>query len=103
MFSVSQGNYSVENIYNLEITNPTSSTWTFNYRTEAISGTVVGISVDGDPMQYSCAGSELNYPRFVGRTVEIPSGATVNIKVSVTLTTGDGGGISNEFYLAKKY
>lgn len=104
--SISQGNYGVEQVYNLTLTNITDADWTFNYRTDTKSGTVVGISVDGDQMQYSCSGSfddTSAYARFVGRTVTIPGGATVNLTVSVVLTTGDAGWINNEFYIAKVY
>ena len=102
--SISQGNYSVENVYNILLTNDTDSAWKFNYRTDSTSGVVVGISVNGDEMQYSCSGSfSSNYSRFVGRTVSIPKNTTVNIKVSVVLTTGDPGWINNEFYLSKEY
>ncbi len=104
--SISQGNYSVENIYNITVTNNTNSAWKFNYRTDSKSGVVVGISADGDEMQYSCSGSfgdNDKYARFVGRTVNVPSKATVNITVSVVLTTGDAGWVNNEFYVSKEY
>ena len=104
--SISQGNYGVEQVYHLTLTNNTNSDWTFNYRTDTKPGTVVGISVDGDEMQYSCSGSfedNSKYPRFVGRTVELPRAETVDVTVSVVLTTGDSGWVNNEFYMAKKY
>ena len=66
----------------------------------------MGISVNGDEMEYSCAGS-LNdsnlYERFVGRTVSIPAKTSVDITVSVVLTTADTGLVGNEFCLNKEY
>ncbi|MCI5893159.1 MAG: hypothetical protein MRZ66_07150 [Clostridiales bacterium] len=108
--SISQGNYSVENVYNIAVTNNTNSTWKFNYKTTSKSGIVVGISADGDEMLYSCSGSfddpndsAVKNGRYVGRTVSIPAQSTVNITVSVVLTTGDAGWINNEFYVSKEY
>ena len=104
--SISQGNYGVENVYNITIANDSDDTWKFNYRTDSKAGVVVGISVNGDEMEYSCAGS-LNdsnlYERFVGRTVSIPAKTSVDITVSVVLTTADTGLVGNEFCLNKEY
>ena len=102
--SLSQGNYGVAAAYALTLTNNTDAVWKFNYRTDSGSGIVVGVSSGGE-MSYSCAGSlgSKAKPRFVGPTIEISPGETRVINVSVTLTTGDNGGITNEFYLSRKY
>ncbi len=103
--SLSQGNYSVATAYTLTLTNKTDAVWKFNYRTDSGSGTVVGVSANGGETEYNCSGSlgMKARPRFVGPTIEVPPGETYTITVSVTLTTGDNGGITNEFYLSRKY
>ncbi len=104
--SISQGNYSVINRYNIKLTNFTDSIWKFNYKTDSKSGVVVGINVDGDEMLYSCAGSfedGAEHPRYVGRTIEIASNSSINITVDIILTAGNPGWIENEFYLSKVY
>ncbi len=103
--SLSQGNYSVANTYNISITNNTDAVWKINYRTDSGSGVVVGIGANGEPPTYTCAGSLgfKAFPRFVGPTIEIPPRETVSVTISVTLTTGDNGGITNELFLSRKY
>ena len=103
--SLSQGNYSLANIYNLLITNNTDDVWKINYRTDSASGVVVGVSANGERPVYTGAGSLgfKAFPRFVGPTIEIPPRETVRVIITVTLTTGDNGGITNELFLSRKY